>query len=196
MDEIKAVITQGQGLVGATLTGATAAVANNEKGPSKVLKEIRDINEETRDNTQSFLDTMNKIFNFDKEKFRREQDQMRELAKEATKRGAAAAQSVKTTIDESDFGVKALAGMFALALFARQMGMNTDILKLPAQIKAIEGMERLLQMMSRIATFGFYDDILKSVKAVFTRFAAFVREGFIKNIQTPLLTNLTDLKPL
>ena len=35
MDEIKAVITQGQGLVGATLTGATAAVANNEKGPSK-----------------------------------------------------------------------------------------------------------------------------------------------------------------
>ena len=102
MDEIKAVITQGQGLVGATLTGATAAVANNEKGPSKVLKEIRDINEETRDNTQSFLDTMNKIFNFDKEKFRREQDQMRELAKEATKRGAAAAQSVKTTIDEYD----------------------------------------------------------------------------------------------
>ena len=66
MDEIKAVITQGQGLVGATLTGATAAVATNEKGPSKVLKEIRDINEETRDNTQSFLDTMNKIFNFDK----------------------------------------------------------------------------------------------------------------------------------
>ena len=31
MDEIKAVITQGQGLVGATLTGATAK-ANNEKG--------------------------------------------------------------------------------------------------------------------------------------------------------------------
>ena len=72
---------------------------------------------------------MNKIFNFDKEKFRREQDQMRELAKE-TKRGKAAAQSVKTTIDESDFGVKALAGIAALALFARQMGMNTDILKL------------------------------------------------------------------
>ena len=58
-----------------------------KKDSSKVLKEIRDINEETRDNTQSFLDTMNKIFNFDKEKFRREQDQMRELAKEATKRG-------------------------------------------------------------------------------------------------------------
>ena len=31
MDEIKAVITQGQGLVGAALTGATAAVTNNDK---------------------------------------------------------------------------------------------------------------------------------------------------------------------
>ena len=48
--------------------------------------------------------------------------------------------------------------------------------------------------IGRIATFGFYDDILKSVKAVFTRFAAFVREGFIKNIQTPLLDQFNRFK--
>ena len=194
MDEIKAVITQGQGLVGATLTGATAAVANNDKGPNKVLKEIRDINEETKENTQSFLDTMNKIFNFDKEKFRREQDQMRELAKEATQRGAAAAQSVRTTIDESDFGVKALAGIAALVFFAKQLGMNTDVLKLPAQLKAIEGMAAFARGIGRIATFGFYDDILKSVKAVFTRFTGFIRESFIKNIQAPLLEQFNRFK--
>ena len=194
MDEIKAVITQGQGLVGATLTGATAAVTNNDKGPTKVLKQIRDISEETKENTETFADTMNKMFNFDKEKFRREQDQMRELAKEASKKGAAAATAIKTEIDESDFSMKALAGVAALALFAKQLGMNTDVFKLPMQIKAIRAMASFAVGVGRIATLGFYDDIVKGVRAVFTQFGKNFRLGFVNNIQTPLMNQVKAFK--
>ena len=80
-DSIVATIQSAQKAVGSAITGGATAVATSGVSVD-LLEDIRSVGKENEKNTQSLLDTMREMFAFDKEAFRRERDQARELAKE------------------------------------------------------------------------------------------------------------------
>ena len=80
--DILPIISMGQGISAGALAGMSAGAANDNT--VNLLEDLRDIGRQNEENTQSLLDTMMDMFSFDKERFRRERDQLREQNKEGT----------------------------------------------------------------------------------------------------------------
>ena len=166
-----AAVQSAQTAVGSALTGGTMAMAgagaSGGADTIPLLEDLRAIGKENERNTQSFMETLKAMFAFDKEKFARERDQARELRKE--KKDAVISGEPAKGISGEDltggFGAKGLAAIAGLAVFANQMGMNTDILKLPQQIKSIKGMATFAKGVGSIATFGLGPKIIDDMKA-------------------------------
>jgi|TARA_B100001094_G_C18153071_1_gene784835 hypothetical protein len=164
--DILPIISAGQSMTGGVLAGAGAANDNT----IGVLEDLRDIGRQNEENTQSLLQTMVDMFSFDKERFRRERDQLREQNKE--KLGEAGPGLALPGVEEmtGGFGAKALAGIAALAFFAKSLGADTDILKLPQQLKSIRAMTGFVKGIGNIGTVGFggklIDDAKAAIKAV------------------------------
>jgi len=160
-----AAIQSAQKAVGSAITGGAAATVGADNGSLSVLEDLRSIGRENEKNTQSLLDTMKAMFVFDKEAFRRERDQARELAKE--KQIAASNSSIELpTKSEAtgDMGPKGLAALAALAVFAKSIGVE-DVLRLPQQVKNIKGMAAFAKGIGTISTFGLGPKVIDDMKA-------------------------------
>ena len=166
-----AAVQSAQTAVGSALTGGTMAMAgagaSGGADTIPLLEDLRAIGKENERNTQSFMETLKAMFAFDKEKFARERDQARELRKE--KRDAVISGEPTKGISGEDltggFGAKGLAAIAGLAVFAKQMGMDTDILKLPQQIKSIKGMATFAKGVGSVATLGMGPKVVDDMKA-------------------------------
>ena len=166
-----AAVQSAQTAVGSALTGGTMAMAgagaSGGADTIPLLEDLRAIGKENERNTQSFMETLKAMFAFDKEKFARERDQARELRKE--KKDAVISGEPAKGISGEDltggFGAKGLAAIAGLAVFAKQMGMDTDILKLPQQIKSIKGMATFAKGVGTVATLGMGPKVVDDMKA-------------------------------
>ena len=166
-----AAVQSAQTAVGSALTGGTMAMAgagaSGGADTIPLLEDLRAIGKENERNTQSFMETLKAMFAFDKEKFARERDQARELRKE--KRDAVISGEPTKGISGEDltggFGAKGLAAIAGLAVFAKQMGMDTDILKLPQQVKSIKGMATFAKGVGTVATLGMGPKVVDDMKA-------------------------------
>ena len=166
-----AAVQSAQTAVGSALTGGTMAMAgagaSGGADTIPLLEDLRAIGKENERNTQSFMETLKAMFAFDKEKFARERDQARELRKE--KKDAVISGEPAKGISGEDltggFGAKGLAAIAGLAVFAKQMGMDTDILKLPQQIKSIKGMATFAKGVGSVATLGMGPKVVDDMKA-------------------------------
>src|SRR6056300_1259266 len=160
-----AAIQSAQKAVGSAITGGAAATVGADNGSLSVLEDLRSIGRENEKNTQSLLDTMKSMFVFDKDAFRRERDQARELAKEKNLAASNSSVALPTKSEATgDFGVKGIAAIGALALFAKSIGVE-DVLRLPQQIKSIMSMATFAKGVGTIATLGFGPTIVSNMKA-------------------------------
>ena len=161
-----AAIQSAQMAVGSAITGSAAAtVGGGDGGSLSVLEDLRSITQENEKNTQSLLETLKAQFNFDKEAFRRERDQARELAKEKQLAASNSSIALPTRSEATgDMGVKGIAALGALALFAKSVGVE-DVLRLPQQVKSIKAMATFAKGVGTIATLGFGPTIVDNMKA-------------------------------
>ena len=107
--------------VGSALTGATGAVSAGVGGSSEsipLLEDLRSIGKENERNTQTMLDTLKSMLQFDKDVFARERDQARELRKEARKGDGTEAKGIGVADMTGDLGAKGIGAIAALAYFA------------------------------------------------------------------------------
>jgi len=165
-DSIIGAIQSGQMAVGSALTGGGAALTSGT-GTVPLLEDLRNITKENESNTEKLTNVLRDMFAFDKEKFARERDQAAELRKER-KESIINAEPGKGITGEQltgGMGVKALGAIAGLAFFAKELGMNTDILKLPQQVKSIKGMATFAKGIGTIATFGLGPKIIDDMKA-------------------------------
>ena len=166
-DSIVGAITSGQNAVGSALTGGTAAVATNDNGAIPLLEDLRSITRENEGNTERLTNVLRDMFAFDKNRFARERDQARENRQEKARAitSAEPGKGISGSDLTGDMGMKGLAAIAGLAFFAKELGMNTDILKLPQQIKSIKGMATFAKGVGSIATFGLGPKIIDDMKA-------------------------------
>ena len=166
--DILPIISMGQGISAGALAGMSAGAANDNT--VNLLEDLRDIGRQNEENTQSLLDTMMDMFSFDKERFRRERDQLREQNKEALGVAGPGLQLPSTDEMTGGFGAKALAGIAALAFFAKELGANTDILKLPQQLKSIRAMTNFVKGVGNIGSLGLGGKLVDDAKAAIKSF--------------------------
>jgi len=187
-DSIVGAITAGQGAVGSALTGGGAAIASNDNGAIPLLEDLRSISRENEGNTQRLTDVLRDMFAFDKTRFQRERDQQREAAKEALAAPSAGGGGGLPSMEEmtGGFGAKGLAAIAALAFFAKGMGVNTDILKLPQQLKSMRAMATFAKGIGTIGTLGFGPRIVKDIKLVLDQFGGNFMKMFRANVSGPL----------
>ena len=188
-DSIVGAVQSGQMAVGSALTGGGAAVADSGSGAVPLLEDLRSISRENEGNTERLTNVLRDMFAFDKTRFQRERDQQREAAKEALGapsggEGGGGLPSMEEMT--GGFGAKGLAAIGALALFAQQMGMNTDILKLPQQLKSMRAMATFAKGIGTIGTLGFGPRIVKDIKLVLDQFGGNFMKMFRANISGPL----------
>ena len=190
-----AAIQSAQKAVGSAITGGAAATVGADNGSLSVLEDLRSIGRENEKNTESLLNTMRQMFAFDKDAFRRERDQARELAKEKQLAASNSSVALPTKSEATgDFGVKGIAALGALALFMKQIGME-DVLRLPQQIKSIRAMATFAKGVGTIATLGFGPTIVSNMKAAIKSISLNPKEikllntnlsGGVKNFFTPI----------
>ena len=156
-DSIVGAVQSGQMAVGSALTGGGAAVMESGSGAVPLLEDLRKISRENEGNTERLTNVLKQMFAFDKSRFQRERDQQREMAKEALQAPAAGGAGGGMGMEDitGGFGAKGLAAIAALAFFAKDMGMNTDILKLPQQLKSMRAMATFAKGIGTIGTLGF-----------------------------------------
>tara|TARA_Y200000002_G_scaffold39313_1_gene28698 strand:- start:4817 stop:6676 length:1860 start_codon:yes stop_codon:yes gene_type:complete len=170
-----AAISAGQSAVGSVLTGGAGGAGGQMSLPGfenlqSVNESILETNKQNAQNTSQFVDILKKMFQFDKDQFARNRDQSAELRKEG-REGSARDMDSPIKKDELTGGLGALGlgAIAALALFAKEMGMNTDILKLPQQLKSIKGMATFAKGIGNLATLGLggklADDVKDALKA-------------------------------
>ena len=193
-DSIVGAITAGQGAVGSALTGGGAAIASNDNGTIPLLEDLRSISRENEGNTQRLTDVLRDMFAFDKTRFQRERDQQREMAKEALQAPAAGGAGGGMGMEDitGGFGAKGLAAIAALAFFAKDMGMNTDILKLPQQLKSMRAMATFAKGMGTIGTLGFGPRIVKDIQLVLSQFGGNIKNMIKTSIGTPILNKFDE----
>ena len=166
--DILPIISMGQSITTGALTGAAASAENDNVVP--VLEDLRDISLRNEENTETFVNILGMQFGFDKERFRRERDQLREQNKESLSTPGAGIQLPGVQEMTGGFGVKGLAAIGALVFFAKELGANTDILKLPQQLKSIRAMTNFAKGIGNIGTLGLggklADDAKAAIKAV------------------------------
>ena len=167
-EDILPIISMGQTLSAGALAGAGASVSNDNT--VNLLEDIRDIGRQNEENTEMFVNILGMQFAFDKERFRRERDQLREQNKEKLGEAGAGIQLPGTEELTGGFGVKALAALAALAFFAKDLGMNTDILKLPQQLKSIRSLTNFVKGIANIGTLGLGGKLVDDAKAAIKAF--------------------------
>ena len=193
-DSIVGAITAGQGAVGSALTGGGAAIASNDNGTIPLLEDLRSISRENEGNTQRLTDVLRDMFAFDKTRFQRERDQQREMAKEALQAPAAGGAGGGMGMEDitGGFGAKGLAAIAALAFFAKDMGMNTDILKLPQQLKSMRAMATFAKGIGTIGTLGFGPRIVKDIQLVLGQFGTNIKNMIKTSVGTPILDKFDE----
>ena len=194
-DSIVGAIQSGQTAVGSALTGGGAAVMESGSGAVPLLEDLRGIARENEGNTERLTNVLKSMFAFDKSRFQRERDQQREVAKEkvqAPTDGAGGGGGLDKDALTGGFGPAALAGIAALAFFAKDLGMNTDILKLPQQLKSIRAMSTFAKGIGTIGTLGFGPRIVKDIQLVLNQFGGNIK-GMIKtSIGNPIATKFDE----
>ena len=166
--DILPIITMGQSISGGALAGASAGMSNDNT--VELLEDLRDIGRRNEENTEAFVDILGMQFAFDKERFRRERDQLREQNKEMLATPGAGIQLPGAEEMTGGFGVKGLAALAALAFFMKDIGLNTDILKLPQQLKSVRAITNFVKGLANIGTLGLgsklLDDARAAIKAI------------------------------
>ena len=194
-DSIVGAVQSGQMAVGSALTGGGAAVMESGSGAVPLLEDLRGIARENEGNTERLTNVLKSMFAFDKSRFQRERDQQREVDKEkvmAPSDGAGGGGGLDKDALTGGFGPAALAGIAALAFFAKDLGMNTDILKLPQQLKSIRAMATFAKGVGTIGTLGFGPRIVKDIKLVLDQFGGNIK-GMIKtSIGNPIATKFDE----
>jgi len=187
-------IQSAQMAVGSAITGGAGAVAANDNGSIPILEDLRSIGKENERNTQGFMDTLRQMFQFDKDQLARERSQAAELRKE--KRDVASQSTVSMPSKSEmtgDFKMPALAGIFALAAFAKAMNIE-DILRLPQQLKSIKGMATFAKGIGTITTLGFGAKLVDDFKIATKAFGTNLTNGFKTSISGPILSKFDDFK--
>ena len=92
-----------------------------------------------------------------------------------------------------DFKMPALAGIFALAAFAKAMNIE-DILRLPQQLKSIKGMATFAKGIGTITTLGFGAKLVDDFKIATKAFGTNLTNGFKTSISGPILSKFDDFK--
>ena len=164
--DILPIISMGQSINAGALAGAGASANDNTIG---VLEDLRDIGRQNEENTQSLLDTFMDMFAFDKERFRRERDQLREQNKEKLRETGEGIQLPGVQEMTGGFGVKGLAALGALTFFMKEIGMM-DVLRLPQQLKSVRAIVNFVKGIANIGTLGLgsklLDDARAAIKAI------------------------------
>ena len=171
-DSIVGAIQSGQTAVGSALTGGGAAVMESGSGAVPLLEDLRSISRENEGNTERLTNVLKQMFAFDKTRFQRERDQQREADKESIQGpsdGAGGGGGLTKDEITGGLGAAGLAAIASLAFFAKELGMNTDILKLPQQLKSIRAMSTFAKGIGNLATLGLggklADDVKDALKA-------------------------------
>ena len=196
-DSIVGAIQSGQMAVGSALAGGGTAVMESGSGAVPLLEDLRRITRENEGNTERLTNVLKQMFAFDKSRFQRERDQQREADKEriqAPSDGAGGGGGLTKDEITGGFGAAALAGIAALAFFAKDLGMNTDILKLPQQLKSIRAMSTFAKGIGTIGTLGFGPRIVKDIQLVLNQFGGNVKNLVKTNIGAPLLGKFDEFK--
>ena len=188
-DSIVGAIQSGQTAVGSALTGGGAAVMESGSGAVPLLEDLRGIARENEGNTERLTNVLKSMFAFDKSRFQRERDQQREADKESLQAptdGAGGGGGFDKDAITGGLGTAGLAAIAALAFFAKDMGMNTDILKLPQQLKSMRAMATFAKGIGTIGTLGFGPRIVKDIKLVLDQFGGNFMKMFRTNVSGPL----------
>ena len=193
-DSIVGAVQSGQMAVGSALTGGGAAIADSGSGAVPLLEDLRSISRENEGNTERLTNVLRDMFAFDKTKFQRNRDQQREQAKESLSAPSGGGGGGLSGEDlTGGFGAKGLAAIAALAFFAKGMGVNTDILKLPQQLKSMKAMATFAKGIGTIGTLGFGPRILKDIKLILDQFGGNFMKMFRTNISGPLNTRFVAI---
>ena len=161
--DILPIISMGQTISAGALAGAGASMSNDET--VNLLEDLRDIGRQNEENTEAFVNILGMQFAFDKERFRRERDQLREKNKEMLGTPGEGIQLPGVQEMTGGFGVKGLAALAALAFFMKDIGMNTDILKLPQQLKSVRAIGTFVKGLANIGTLGLGSKLIDDAKA-------------------------------
>ena len=161
--DILPIISMGQTISAGALAGAGASMSNDET--VNLLEDLRDIGRQNEENTEAFVNILGMQFAFDKERFRRERDQLRERNKEMLGTPGEGIQLPGAEAMTGGFGVKGLAALAALAFFMKDIGMNTDILKLPQQLKSVRAIGTFVKGLANIGTLGLGSKLIDDAKA-------------------------------
>ena len=161
--DILPIISMGQTISAGALAGAGASMSNDET--VNLLEDLRDIGRQNEENTEAFVNILGMQFAFDKERFRRERDQLRERNKEMLATPGEGIQLPGAEAMTGGFGVKGLAALAALAFFMKDIGMNTDILKLPQQLKSVRAIGTFVKGLANIGTLGLGSKLIDDAKA-------------------------------
>ena len=192
-------IQSAQTAVGSALKGGQMAMAGGDGGASQsipLLEDLRQIGRENEKNTESMLNVFKDMFAWDKEKFARMRDQSREKRGEKLDAKIASNQEGGSGLPDftGGFSAAALAGITSLVYFAKELGANTDILKLPQQLKSIKAMAGFAKGIGTIGTLGFGPQIIDGVADAVKTFGSGVTEKFKLNIATPILDKFKTWK--
>ena len=196
-DSIVGAVQSGQMAVGSALTGSGGAVMESGSGAVPLLEDLRSISRENEGNTERLTNVLKSMFAFDKSRFQRERDQQRENDKERIQGpsdGAGGGGGLSKDDITGGFGAAGLAAIAALAFFAKDMGMNTDILKLPQQLKSMRAMSTFAKGIGTIGTLGFGPRIVKDIQLVLNQFGGNVKNLIKTNIGAPLLGKFDEFK--
>ena len=193
-DSIVGAVQSGQMAVGSALTGGGAAVMESGSGAVPLLEDLRSISRENEGNTERLTNVLRDMFAFDKTRFQRDRDQQREAAKEALKAPAGGEGGGMPSMEDmtGGFGAKGIAALAALAFFAKEMGMNTDILKLPQQLKSMRAMATFAKGIGTIGTLGFGPRIVKDIQLVLGQFGTNIKNMIKTSVGTPILDKFDE----
>lgn len=190
-----AVIQSAQMAVGSAITGGAGAVAANDNGSIPLLEDLRDIGKQNESNTEALLNTMKQIFAFDKDRFARERDQAREIAKEKSiAESNSSTDSGPLQIPEASDLAKAVGAAGALIYFFKQLGFDSDILKLPQQIKSVKAMATFAKGIGTISTLGLGPAIVRDFKLIVSQFGTNIKTMFNTSIGQPIMDKFDEFK--
>ena len=160
--DILPIISMGQTISAGALAGAGASMSNDET--VNLLEDLRDIGRQNEENTEAFVNILGMQFAFDKERFRRERDQLREQNKEMLGTPGEGIQLPGAEAMTGGFGVKGLAALGALTFFMKEIGMM-DVLRLPQQLKSVRAIVNFVKGIANIGTLGLGSKLIDDAKA-------------------------------
>ena len=167
--KLSAVVQSGQMAVGGTLAGAQAAVGSiSSDGAIPLLEDMRNIAAENEKNTENMFNVFLDMFAFDKERYARERDQLREQRKEALKQKGEGLKIPEKDEITAGLGTLGFAGLTSMLLALDQFTDFGDLPKLPQQIKSVRGIMNFFKGMASLGTLGLAPKLIDDFKAALT----------------------------